>query len=215
MHEQQPQPEAGTSPSSSEYSEVLAAVGAALVTAQALELSLVALILILDQRHDVGAPLEDMAERYQTLRDDPLGNLITKLGQVGGATAEDLRALRNLKAARDEFVHNYCVRPSFLSRVTTEQGRQELLGELRRLDAQFDAARREASRLAIRVAERRFDLKPAELLEHLRELVAGEHDSRVLEEDVVDYLRRPQTLKAAEAILQELIGAVGLREEHP
>ena len=209
MREQLRQPDEGISPIPSEYSEVLAATGAALVTAQALELSLVALILILDKRHDVEAPLPDMAERYQTLRDDPLGNLITKLGQVGGATAEDLTALRNLKAERDEFVHNYCVRPSFLSRVTTEEGRREILDELRRLDAKFDAARREASRLAITAAERRFDLKPQELLEHLRELVARERESRVLEDDVVDYLRRPETLSAADEIIQGLTGAPG------
>jgi hypothetical protein len=46
---------------------VLAAVGASLLTAQALEVSLVALVLALDKRHELGAPLEDIAERYETL----------------------------------------------------------------------------------------------------------------------------------------------------
>ena len=192
-------------PVSDELMPVMAAVGVTLATAQVLEMTLVGLILILDQRVDIGVPVDAVEAQADTLRGDPLGTLITKLGQVSGATADELRDFRELKRRRDEFVHNFCIRPGFMTRAQSEQGRRQLLDELRDLGTALDSARRSLARLSLGVGEERFGVTAASVLAGLRQVAETGHEpSRLLPDGFAELFQQPGMLELAERMLAEL-----------
>jgi hypothetical protein len=158
--------------------------------------------VIADPTYDPDTAPEVIAERFDLLRRQPLGNLLGELYTISGAPPDVQRDFNALNIARRELAHHIFVRPSFVAAVQTTEGRDSLIKRVKAWALEFHGAAEMVVKSALRRAER-FGVDPRIIYEHARAVGAGEAELSSSAHALVD-LEKTFTPEKLEQMAQRL-----------
>jgi hypothetical protein len=119
---------------------LLAWAGTALADAQALELASSTYLLISDPAFDPSTDRKVIARRFDDLRRDPLGRLLSAMYGMSGAPPEVQSNFDALNRARIDVAHHIFSRSDYVGMATTPEGITRLIELLRSWSEEFRIA---------------------------------------------------------------------------